>query len=180
MNKKIWQVIILIIAIIVILFLSIILFPRLITDLDQQSAEKIIDFINFIHTPYYYISFTAVCLIPLGFLPRKMKFESRIDKFYSYVILFFLFHITTVFVSQGFIGGCVYTIPQHHFAHEYLGYHDWFILGLAKQEVFEKFISEENYDILYYALRLFYLIFGVLFIWITARFYVYRIYKVKL
>jgi len=59
-----------------------------------------------------------------------------------------------------------------------LGYSDWFMMGLAKQEVFEKFMSKENYDILYYILRLFYLILGTLFIWITARFYVNRIHKV--
>jgi len=179
MSKKIIKAILVIFLITALLFLFIVLIPFLVPKLDSDKSQKIIDIINLIHTPYYYLSFTAFFLLPLGFLPKKEKFESKIDKFYSYLVLFFLFHLSTVFVSQGFTGGCVYTIPQHYLAVKFLSQPDWFILGLAKKEFFEQFVSEKNYQVVNFFLRMAYFIFGLVFVWITARFYVYRISNVK-
>lgn len=127
-----------------------------IINLTYHQAESINQTIDRYHQPSQWVTLGVMAgFFALEvFLPTKEVFESKFDRYYSYVKFGIIVLMTSVALSQGITGGCVVQIPQNWLARTYMGKEYWYPFGVVFRENFPTWF--EPY------LRLIYFVFSLI------------------
>ena len=135
-----------------------------------ELALEINQFIDRIHSPYYWSFFAVIAIIYLleVFLPEKKYLESGFDRWLTYFKISIVGLFALVAISQGVTGGCVIQIPQNWLARNYLGMEYWHPYGL----VFREYLDPQYWIFL----RIFYLLGSFLTLFVTWKFWKKRVY----
>lgn len=142
------------------------------TSFINLKADKVNEFIDIFHSFFPGFCMLAVFFLLESYLPYKEYFESKYDRFLTYLKIPFFAVLNLTLISQSFFGGCVLFYLQR-----------WIIMTFLNQDLTYKFglFGREywNYDYLW-LLRVIYFALTFLAVYLTYLFFTKRVLNTKL